>query len=567
MCFSRSSVFRAVAAAWILPGTLLALSFDDGQQLPQTPTFRTRTTLRAIEVRVVDQRNNPMTDLRQEDFTITEDGKPQEIRVFAPIALTAEAPVAAGVPLLRAANTRPADLTPVRRRIFLIVLGRGRLNIPSRGIDGMIRLVRDKLLPQDVVAVMAWNRATDFTTNHAQIVALLERYKHGHQKVEALLAQHFSGLAAIYGNRDMPPWMATEIDAVLRGPDLPGTRSIVPEPISTAAIDQGFRRNIDLLQGTAGFDVFGAATAETIGMSLDQYASSAVHSNQDLTRIYAALAYLRHVDGEKHLVYISPAGLHLPSTDDDRSLARIAQDARVVMDVFHSDGMSAGIWDVASSQNIAEFTGGQYTGVTYGERFADRIDAATRSGYQLGYYPANTALDGKYRKVTVQVKRRGATVLYQHGYYAREEVAAIDRRQVISQSRVEAALRYGEEVPDLAVRAAARRGKSADGKPEMIVQVNVDPAGIAIQGEGDSRTVSLDVAVFCLDRSSRQSYLVGYVWRRVTVQLDGARYDQFQKTGIGFTVHVPIRRSSNYVKAVLYDYHADRVGTVVPAIK
>jgi VWFA-related protein len=536
-------------------------------QPPQAPTFRTRTTLRAIEVRVVDQRNNPITDLRQEDFTVLEEGKPQEIKVFAPIVLTPEPPDPKAGPALRPPNARPGEISPVRRRIFLIVLGRGRLNVPSRGVDGMIALVRDKLLPQDLVAVMAWNRATDFTTNHEQVVALLERYKVDHHKVEALLEQHFSGLAAIYGNRDIPAWMTKEIDAVLRGPDLPGTRSIVPEPVSTATIDQGFRRNIDLLQGTAGFDVFGAASAETIGMSLDQYASNAVQSNQDLTRIYAALAYLRHIDGEKHLVYVSPSGLHLPSTDDDRGVARIAQDARVVMDVFHSDGMSAGMWDVASSQNIAEFTGGQYTGVTYGEKFAERIDAATRSGYQLGYYPANTAIDGKYRKVTVKVNRRGATVLYARGYFAREEVATIDRRQVISQSRVEAALRYGEEVRDLKVLATARRGRGAGGKLEMLVQVNVDPAGLAVKGEGDDRTVSLDVAVFCLDRAVLRAYLVGYVWRRVTIPLAGQRYDQFLKTGIGFTVHVPITRSSNYVKAVLYDYDADRVGTVVPAIR
>ena len=501
-------------------------------QQPQQPAFRTRTTVRTIEVRVVDGRNNPITNLTPQDFTLLEDGKPQEIKLFAKIAHAAD-PSMVGQKISVAAAGRSEGVAPVRRRIFLIVLGRGRLQVPSRGVDGMLRLVRDRLLPQDVVAVMAWNRATDFTTDHKQIVALLERYKTSHQKVEALLEQHFAGLAAIYGSRDLPAFVTKEIDAILKGPDMPGTRSILPEPVSTAAIDGQVRRNTDLLQGTAGFDVFGAAQAETIGMTLDQYAAAAVQSNQDLTRIYAALAYLRYINGEKHLVYVSPAGLRLPSADDDRSVARVAQDAGVVMDVFHSNGMSAGMWDVASSKSIAELTGGEFTGVTYGEQFADRIDTTTRSGYQLGYYPANASLDGTYRRITVRVNRRGATVLYQHGYYARSEIAPIDRRQVISQSRVEAALRYGAEVPDLKIAAAAQSAKGADGKLEMVVQLNVDPAGLKVVGEGADRQVSLDVAVFCLDKAVRNTYLVGYVWRRVTVGLPDWRYEQFKQSGLG----------------------------------
>ena len=79
--------------------------------------------------------------------------------------------------------------------------------------------------------------------------------------------------------------------------------------------------------------------------------------------------------------------------------------------------------------------------------------------------------------------------------------------------------------------------------------------------------MSLDVAVFCLDKGVRNTYLVGYVWRRVTVGLPDWRYDQFKQSGLGFTVRVPISRSSNVVKAVVYDYAGDRVGTVLPKIR
>ena len=539
----------------------LSLAVAVAQQSQQPPpTFRTRTTLRAIEVRVVDVRGRPIPDLRQEDFRIEENGKPQEIRLFAALDLTADTTVAAR-PTLARAGSRPDDLTPSSRRVFVIVLGRGNLQVPSKGVDGMIHLVRN-LLPQDVVSVIAWNRATPFTTDKAATIRMLERYRDGHRAVEALLAQHFSGLAAIYGNRDLPSFTVKEIDAVLHGPDLPSTRTVLPDGSPYPGADR-VRRDIDLLQGTPVLDVIGAEQAELIGMSLDDYVANRVQSMQDLARIYAGLNYLRHIDGDKHLVYVSPSGLALPSADDDRSVARVAQDARVALNIFHSGGAGTDIFAVASSQNIAELTGGQYTGLTYGDRFAARIEANTRTGYQLGYAPSDPALDGKYRKVTVRVNRRGATVLYQHGYFARDDFAPLDRRQVISQSRVEAALRYGQPVTDLQLSATATPGKSADGKREMVVQVNVDPANVGIYDNGLQQRLQLDVAVFCLDRQ----YLVGYVWRRIDMTMTDERLRQFKQHGVGFTVHVPIRRSASFVKAVVYDATADRIGTAVPKIQ
>jgi VWFA-related protein len=545
--------------------TLVALGVTTAQQQQQPPpTFRTRTTVRAIEVRVVDSRGRPITGLRQEDFTILEDGKPQPIRLFAPFDLN-DAAAATPAPAIVAAGTRPPELTRANRRVFLIVLGRGRLQVPSKGVDGMIHLVRS-LLPQDVVSVMAWNRATPFSTDHSATARMLERYRDGHHRVEALLAQHFAGLAAIYGNRDLPPWTVKEIDAVLKGPDLPETRTVIPDGARPDPSADRVRRDIDLLHGTQVLDVIGAEQAEQIGMSLDEYVANRVQSMQDLTRIYAGLNYLRHVDGDKHLVYVSPSGLGLPSADDDRSVARVAQDARVAINIFHSGGAGGGwesMWAVASSQNIAEFTGGQYTGVTYADKFADKIDATTRVGYQLGYDPTNQALDGKYRKVTVKVNRRGATVLYHHGYYAREDFTPLDRRQVIGQSRVEAALRYPQPVTDLELTVAATPGRSATGEREMLVQVNVAPTNVAVTGTGAARSASFDVAVFCFDRQ----YLVGYVWRRVDMKLPDDRYEVFRRSGVGFTVHVPIRRSANMVKAVVYDYAGDRVGSATPKIQ
>jgi VWFA-related protein len=118
-----------------------------------------------VDVRVVDSKGDPVTDLKKEDFTVTEDGIPQQVRLFDSHALTPEAPRPGSPPPLRKAL--PADAPAgtqalaQNQRIFLIVFGRGRLQWPDKGIDAAIKMVRERLLPQDRVAVLAYNRATD----------------------------------------------------------------------------------------------------------------------------------------------------------------------------------------------------------------------------------------------------------------------------------------------------------------------------------------------------------------------------------------------------------------------
>ena len=48
----------------------------------QTPTFRTTTRLVELTVTALDKKGQAVTDLRLEDFTIQENGKPRPIAFF-----------------------------------------------------------------------------------------------------------------------------------------------------------------------------------------------------------------------------------------------------------------------------------------------------------------------------------------------------------------------------------------------------------------------------------------------------------------------------------------------------
>ncbi len=165
-------------AALTLAATL-ALSAEPAQERRATPQFRAGITLVPVDVRVLGPHGQPVTDLARDDFEIFEDDVPQTIQEFLRTELEADpqsamTPLAAG-PMM--ATT--ATLTPQTRRVFLIVIGRGRQTGPVRIFDALASFVRERLLPQDQVAVIGYNRATDFTTDHLSVAELLERDRVG----------------------------------------------------------------------------------------------------------------------------------------------------------------------------------------------------------------------------------------------------------------------------------------------------------------------------------------------------------------------------------------------------
>ena len=80
-------------------------------------------------------------------------------------------------------RVRNNSVTPQTRRTLLIVLGYGRIEYPTKALEGAMEFVRKRLLPQDAVAVMGFHRATEFTTDHERIAQILERYRKAHEKI------------------------------------------------------------------------------------------------------------------------------------------------------------------------------------------------------------------------------------------------------------------------------------------------------------------------------------------------------------------------------------------------
>jgi VWFA-related protein len=553
-------------------------------QAPQAPpVFRGGTVLIPIDVRVIDRNGQPVTDLTQADFTVRENGQPQTIRHFSTQSFEPQ-PTAPSGALVRH-TTLTNDITPQTNRIFLIMLGRGRLQEPSKGVDATLTFIRQHLLPQDQVSVFAYDRATDFTTDHEQAAQVVERFKKQHERVERDLSDWFSGLRAIYGSKDIPTKIQGEIDAIFAVPGAPGPRQVPPGSVANQAQnDRDTRAATDLLQHVSSLDTVGQSQLDLLDMDFDDYVQTSASTFQDLTNLYTGIDYLRHIEGEKHLVFVSENGLFLPNAEAEQGLAGVASDARVVIDTIQTGGIpSAPVitragaragggpgpsftqsFALQSLKTIAAQTGGQSSIAAYADKAYTRIDNTSRFEYVLGYYPVNQSWDGRFRRVVVTVDRPGLTVLYRHGYNANPTLAPLDRQQIVTYSRVAAAGNYAQPVTDIKIQLQASLEHPTPTTGTVDLTAVIDLSRVSLASTNGLHVGQLNIAVFCGDNKEN---VTGELWQNMNLNLKDDTYTRLMKDGVTYTAKVPLKGPAQYVKIIVYDYGADLVGSTSMKIK
>jgi len=550
---------------FLLAAVLVACAAAVAAQRPQVPAFRSGITLVPIDVRVLDRSGRPVTDLTEGDFTIFEDDEPQLVAHFAKQALTPVTPEPGARPPLR--RVSGLELDPPNQRVFLIVLGRGRLQPASRGFDGLLELVRERLLPQDQVAVVAYNRVTDLTTDHARIARLLERLQRANDALEAKLNHHYASLQVVYGSLEIPYFIQKMIDDAFGEPGVLLARELPP-----AGIPDGAQLDADTSRILDSLDLGDIDSTE--GLAERQ------RSIDDLRNLYMGIEYLRYLEGEKHLIYVTEFGfVGLERAEHAKSLAAVAADARVAISPIQTGGLPTAWagpifmgrpWKHTTAffdgRNIAELTGGLASFYRYASTAVRRLDEATRFHYSLGYYPSNNLWNGEYRRIRVEVNRPGVTVHFRHGYFARHDLVPYERRRFLTYSRVLSAGAWAPPIRDIAVSVATRvEGPAPDtGTFDVEVDVTIDPSAILFRDEQGRHVASLDVAVFV---AGGQESVVGETWETLDFRLRDDSYARLAREPLVYTARLRTAVPPRHVKAVVYDYAADRLGTATARIR
>lgn len=159
----------------------------------EAPTFSTSTQLVIENVTVADARGNPISGLTANDFTITENGVPQRIRLFDYQNLPApgSAPVLSPeigrahiydrLPRTQIAGESPGQTIHKDRRLIALYFDFTSMmpNDQDRSLDAAKKFVRTQMTAADAVAIMRYEGSgvevyQDFTSHRARLLSILE---------------------------------------------------------------------------------------------------------------------------------------------------------------------------------------------------------------------------------------------------------------------------------------------------------------------------------------------------------------------------------------------------------
>lgn len=328
---------------------------QQGTQAQQPkPVFRTGADLVRVDVAVLDKQGAPVTNLKAEDFELTEDGDRQEIRSFQYVVSNGQPNADDEVSLtIRSRSHAAVEAAKDNVRVFLIFWDEyhiGQMASAQRAKAALMRFVRTAFGPTDIVAFMDPLTPIDalwFTRDR------LELSEHVRKLV---------GRSGVY----LPPRSVIEQAHLERG-DVERVRSeVTVSAVKSAAVHLGGLRDgrkaiILVSEGLRGMMRDGQALISDLVRA----------ANDNNTAIYN----------------IDPRGF---------GPARFAS-------LF---------------EGVADETGGEYFRSNDIEDSLRQVVKQSSGYYLLGYSGTERPMDGKFHRIRVKVKPSGLEVRARSGYMA-----------------------------------------------------------------------------------------------------------------------------------------------------
>jgi len=408
------------------------------------PVYESATVLKSItRLVVVDvvatNKEGAVTDLKQDDFTILEDGKEQKIRVFN---FQQPHPSSSGTAVVATAKPPENVYSNVARfnsnsALNILLMDGLNTNLPHQAYvrDQMIRYLEKMPEGQPVAVYMLSTKLTllqDFTDDPTVLKKVAKEIK---TSVSPLLDNPAGGPDAEL----LPAGLA---DSGLLPAQMLGTMQNFEQERVAFQTDLRLKYTLNALttiaRALAGYPGrknliwISEAFPLTIDPNLELTGDTFAGTRNYGAEIAAAADSL--IDAQIAMYPIDARGL-VPSSLFDasnpgrdrfgRSMSRPGRMATAI------SAESAQLQSVhGTMQEMADRTGGRAFYNTNG------IDSAIRKSiedgstyYTLAYYPENKNWDGKFRKIHVKVNRSGVKLRYRMGYYAVDPTLFAEKNQ------------------------------------------------------------------------------------------------------------------------------------------
>ena len=506
---------------------LIAILLSTGPALPrsaapaqkpsaeQPPTFRVSTRLVEVSVVVHDSHGEPVSDLKKEDFTITERGKPQPITFFAMASADkAAAPPAAFPPHIFSNVVTERSGVPTSVTVVLLDLLNTSWTDQIYARKALMKFL-GQIQPQDRIAIFALGAHSltllhDYTTDSASLLARLKK-ANGEIPSDLDASSVSSDTQADLQNLGLDALA----DANQREADFFSAGRVVNTLSTLQAIAQHLsglpgRKNLIWLSGgfplTIGFDEVPAIGSTRDRRTFTQEMDAAVRAlNNSGVAVYP-------VDARGLMV--------LPGfSASARGSARMGAPPGARMAAINAN--------IDSMKELADRTGGRaaYNTNDLARAVRRAIDDA-RVTYTIGYYSTDEAQDGKFREIKVKVNRPHLDVRHRKGYFA---LKPSDNTAKTRKDEIRSAV--WSPLESTAVAMNARADFVDQPEPNTIsVYVQIAPASIGFTKVGDRWKAELDIVY--IQKDERGRIQADGVTDTLSLALTDANYAKVVKDGL-----------------------------------
>ena len=321
--------------------------------------------LKLVQVYVTDKKGNPVTDLEKSDFILYDKGKLQTVTDFERHIFKLEKEI-------KDTKSDPAQKTsPLLNRKFFILLDYGRNDVYgiNKSKNAALYFIDTQIQPTDEVAVLSFSALRGL---------ILHEYLTTDFKIIRETIKKMRGVPGTYGG-------------------------------SSA---MGLGPGESYMQSGALVEPSGAAAEER------RFASVNAMESIKVLRDFAKS--LRYIPGYKNIIFFSTgifSGGRMFRDVFEDMCKELASSNTPVYTVNTCQLFKRNLQQADYLKLLSDLSGGKYfVDVADYESVAKGIQDITGNYYVLGYY-IDENWDGKYRKIKVEVKRKGCLVHAQGGYF------------------------------------------------------------------------------------------------------------------------------------------------------
>jgi VWFA-related protein len=530
----------AFAAALLMLSAAPAAFAQDAALQTKPPQYRLHVTSELVLVNVIarDKKGNLIRGLKKEDFTVTEDGKRQEISTFdfenvdqLPTAGPEETTVtgaAASTPagLLHSSNAIPLDARD--RRLMLLFFDFSGMDPEQieRAVDSAKKFVKEKMMPADMIALVSLSTNMrvdlDFTADKSKVLSILSAYTSSQgQGFDAGAEGSAEGAAETGG-------------------------SFTPDDTDYNT----FTADRKLLALQAIMQALGKINQKKSIIYFSNGITQSGVDNQSALRATTASAVKANVS----IYPLDVRGLQaFPPGGEAQNASLHGQSAYNGNAIFNDLNSNANSQETLAT--LAEDTGGKafFDSNDFSGVFS-QVQKDTSAYYVLGFTSSNPLKDGHFRHLKVQLNRQDVKLEYRSGYYAGRDFQHLnnsDREQQLN-DELEAQLPQ----TDVAVYAGAHYFRQDEAHYYLGVSLVIPGSQIPFVQAKDKDNATIDIIGEVLAGGKLP---VGHQRDTVKLAVDSAQ--QVRRKNVQYSTGFLLAPGSYHLKFVVRENRTGRMGT------